>query len=298
MRVVLAAIISLVLILPVTAQDFGWWNDAHEWDGTTHWTRYMKVSPAWMGPNALPVPEIKKGLLQEDLSLELAIDNHFSKGDKTQNLYTEIYIPLAPGKVGLKVFMVPVEHYAMDSLTNIGRISRDKDGEGYSAGDVYFSTWIQLLKNHQSLPDLMITINLKTASGTNLEAARHTDSPGYYFDLSAGKTYNTAGNKLISVRAYAMAGFYLWQTHSDFYYQNDSFLYGAGAELNFKRFSFNNNIGGYTGYIGMGDSPLVFRSQLTYILGSGHRIKTSFQQGLNDFEYSSVRIALDFNLSK
>ena len=63
------------------------------WDGITHWSRYIVISPGFMGPNALPVPEIKKGIIENRIEFELSQQNHFSKHDKTFNLFCD-YISL------------------------------------------------------------------------------------------------------------------------------------------------------------------------------------------------------------
>ncbi len=41
--------------------DYEWWNEAHNYDGYTHWTNYIIYSPYYLGPNALPVPGVKRG---------------------------------------------------------------------------------------------------------------------------------------------------------------------------------------------------------------------------------------------
>jgi len=288
----------LLICTGAFAQDYSWWNDKHNWDGQTHWTKYMILSSAYMGPNALPVPEIKRGIMADKTLFEFALDNHFSSGDITNNLFTELFIPLAPGRAGIKMAIVPIEYYRMNTLTNDLRVSRDYDGKGFSVGDLYFSTFIQLLKDHEKLPDILLTVNLKTASGSNLEAARHTDSPAYYFDLSFGREFIISSQNLRSVRAHAMAGFYVWQTHQDMYYQNDAFLYGCGVDLSFKRFLMKNALGGYIGYIDNGDKPMIYRMSLASSLKTGLNYEFGFQQGIQDFAYTSFRIAFIFNFSK
>ncbi len=287
----------ILLCLNVFPQDYSWWNEAHNWDGYTHWTDYMIVSPAYMGPNALPVPESGRGMMPGKTRFEFAIDNHFSKGDITNNLFTELFIPLAPDRAGIKIAIVPVEYYRMDSITNIQRMSRNKDGKGFSVGDLYFSTYIQLIKNHEKLPDIMLTVGLKTASGSDFDAARFTDTPAYYFDLSFGRKINLNSDILKSVRPHAMVGFYVWQTHQDTYYQNDAFLYGLGIDLEFQKIEFRNTISGYIGYIGNGDKPVIYRASLANRLKPGLNYELGFQQGLNDFAYTSLRLAVIFNFN-
>ena len=39
----------ILILLPafnLIAQDYSWWNETHQWDGQSHWSSYMKVSPA------------------------------------------------------------------------------------------------------------------------------------------------------------------------------------------------------------------------------------------------------------
>ncbi len=171
------------------SQDYSWWNKKHNWDGVTSWSKYLIISPAYMGPNALPVPDFNNGTLKERGSLKFAAESHFSKGDNTQNLFTRLYLPLYTDKVGLLISIIPFEHYKMDTITRDLRRTRDFDGKGFAGGDFYIGTFIQILKDKKHWPDMAVSINLKTASGTNLEAARYTETPGYFFDLSMGKNY-------------------------------------------------------------------------------------------------------------
>ncbi len=75
-------ILSISLTLSITiflqAQDYSWWNLKHNWDGYSSWSDYLVVSPAYLGPNALPVPEVRKGFLQKQGTLELMISNYLS----------------------------------------------------------------------------------------------------------------------------------------------------------------------------------------------------------------------------
>ena len=293
----LFVLLALWLPLPGYAQDYGWWNDTHDWDGVSPWRSYLTLSPKFMGPNALPVPDVKNGLIEQSTRLQVAGEGHFGDGDDTQNLYLEGHVPLFSDRVGLHLRYVPLEHYKMTPATRDERAARDFDGEGYASGDVYIGTHIQLLRDHARLPDLLLTINLKTASGNKLSAARFTDTPGYYFDLSAGKTYPT-GQTLQSVRPHLMVGFYVWQTFMDNYYQNDAVLYGLGADLNFSTLTLTPALGGYYGYLGIGDRPLVARLSLVTRSGGSWNWRLRFEQGITDFPYSSVRLGGEWKLGQ
>lgn len=265
-----------------------WWNETHNWDGVTHWSRYLEVSPGFFGPNSLPVPDVKTGALSNTYRFDLAGEYHHSGGDKTQNLFTQLYIPIATDKVGFNISLVPIEFYDFDMETRDERAARDFDGEGTAGGDFYVSTFIQLLQGHSKLPDLLLTVNLKTASGTNLEAVRFTDTPGYFFDLSFGKQLN-------SIRWYGMMGLYVWQTYEDLSPQNDAFLFGAGLQWKNQLMSIDTQIGGYLGYKQNRDQPIVARLELNTLRSKTFNYFARLQYGLQDFDYSSIRAGISWH---
>ena len=271
--------------------DYAWWNKKHNWDGVTNWMYYLKYSPAYFGPNALPVPEIRIATIQSKVSLETRADMHFSSGDNTQNLFLKLIYPFWDGRLALEIYAVPIEHFKMDTITRDERAVRDINAEGLAAGDIYIGTMIQILRDHKSWPDILLGITLRTASGGNLGNARFTDAPGYYFDLSAGKTFKT-GNKL-SLRPFLMLGFYAWQTNQDDYRQNDALLYGIGFSVFNNNFECNAKYGGYKGYIGNGDSPMILRANAIYKFPKTH-LKLSFQQGLQNFNYTTFSLGSIF----
>ena len=249
-----------------------------------------------MGPNALPVPEIKNGELSNTYNLKVVADKHFGTGDKTENLFTELYIPIHTNKVGLNINIVPYEHYDMDEATLAMRRIENSDGEGTAGGDFYIGTYIQILRDRQHWPDILLTLNLKTASGTDLENARFTDAPGYFFDLSLGKDINFSSSMLKSIKLYGMIGLYVWQIHRFTYFQDDALLYGFGIDLNFSKVELKNSFGGYSGFLRNGDRPVVFRSTLRSKFDSMVNYEIGFQQGMADIEYSTIRIGCNLDL--
>lgn len=287
-------IIFLQIIFYETfCQDFSWWNNTHQWDGVTHWSKYMIISPKYMGPNALPIPDVEKGIIYNDIELEAAVETHFSKGDNTQNLFTSLYYP-ASKNVAMRLYVVPLEHFKMDTVTRDERRAREKDGEGYAGGDIYFGSTVQLLKDYKNLPNISLSLYCKTASGTNLNSARYTDSPGYFFDLSFGKKFKL---KSTDGLFYGMVGFYSWQIYLNEHFQDDSFLFGVGSDITIKNYIISSSLAGYIGYINNGDRPLVFRASLRkerkYL-----DYKLSYQLGLHDFNYQTVRFSLLFHIQK
>ena len=89
--------------------------------------------------------------------------------------------------------------------------------------------FFQILKNKKWV-DLLISANIKTASGGRLCDARFTDAASYWFDLTAGKDLYTNPAGTFSLRAQAMAGFYCWMTNSIQNRQNDALCYGLGLQ--------------------------------------------------------------------
>lgn len=294
-RRILSISFALFIIPLAQAQDYSWWNHKHNWDGTTSWTNYLIVSPAFMGPNALPVPEVKKGILPKQRSLELGLDGHYSQGDQTGNLYSELFFPLFSNRVGLGISYVPIEMYRTDTITRDLRRSREYDARGLSQGDIYISTYIHLIKARDWTPDVLLSVNLKTASGTQFLGARHTNAPGYYFDLSAGKMIFQGEGLIRNIRAYSLIGFYVFQTNLGNHMQNDAFQYGAGIDFNFGRFKMEQQMGGYIGYIGNGDKPMVYRLNMTWYSKNNMDLKFRFQQGFFDFPYTSMRLSTVIN---
>lgn len=278
-------------VTPAAAQDFGWWNTANDWDGVSHWRHYLTLSPAFLGPNALPVPEVQSGRMDTITRLAVAADAHYSSGDRTTNAFLELFRPLFSDRAALRLWYVPLEFYRMDPATRDARAARDFDGRGTASGDVYVGTHVQLLRDQRRWPDLLLTLNFRTASGTQLSAARHTDTPGYFFDLSAGKTL-ALGGRGVTVRPFVATGFYVWQLFSDQHLQNDAWSYGAGAELTTAGWRLTPSLAGYAGYLNDGDRPLVARLTLQTNRRRTVEYQARLQHGLHDFGYSSLRLGM------
>lgn len=280
------------------SQDTDWWNEKHNWDGVSSWMKYMTYSTSYMGPNALPVPDVTKGYFEDGFYASLGSTGHYSEGDQTFNFTTEFNLPIAPGKAGVKVKYMPVEFYQTDTITRDLRAARDYDGKGYSYGDFYIHSYLQVISEHEWLPDIMLSVNLKTASGTNLMDARNTDAPGYWIDVSAGKKYQAEGRKYNYIRPYGMLGFYSYQTNYYINTQNDAFLFGAGAEIGFEKFRLQTEIGGYIGYFDLGDKPIVYRLEYQSIRNSLIDYQIFLQTGINDFPFTSLGFEILLNYRK
>ena len=222
--------------------DYVWWNNRHNWDGQTSWSRYITMEPGAMGPNALPVPELRNGQLNAQFTLLVAPEVHFAPGDFTADLFMKINIPIK-NLAALQIWWVPVEYFETDTIVRDFRKARTKSAQGFAVGDVYIGTLIPLIQNLDNFPDVLLGINLKTASGNRLQDARYTDTPGYFFDLSFGKQIYK--HEDWSIRLYGMGGFFVYQTNRDDYFQNDAFMWGGGTDINFKQWTLIARITGY-----------------------------------------------------
>lgn len=269
--------------------DYSWWNQIHGWkEGSPGWQSFMIISPGYLGPNALPVPDVKKGLIFGKTEIELTSSFHYLKGDPTQDLSTRIYIPFANNRIAVEMSGVAIEHYSYTEKIRNERFSRNMDGKGFDVGDFYFTTLIQVIKNNKYLPNTLFRFSTKTASG-NLNSARYTDTPGYFLDLSFSREF---GKKPTGTwRPFAMYGFYCWQTYDLSNPQNDAHLYAFGSDFEIKTFLLSASLSGYSGYKENRDKPV----QLNFDIRKDYKntaFRIQYLHGLRDWEYKTIRISL------
>jgi hypothetical protein len=92
-----------------------------------------------------------------------------------------------------------------------------------------------------------------------------------------------------------MSGFYSYQTFDLQHLQNDCFLYGGGADLAFKKILLSQSLAGYSGYLKIGDNPLVYR--ISARLKNVHfDWKLSYLWGINDYAFQRVRLSVIWHL--
>lgn len=286
------AVLFFLFILPMLgfSEDYIWWNIKHGWEpGKPGWRNYMRITPGYLGPNALPVPDVKKGVVQSGANIEFGFDFHFMEGDQTQDIFAKYYRSFADGKVAIEVYGVVMEHYVMSEFIRDERIARDFDAKGFANGDLYFSTLVQVVKGRK-FPDTMVRMAGRTASGNQLEGARYADSPGYFFDFSFSKAY--AGKKEgMTFLPFASFGFYSWQTNDELNLQNDAWMYGLGADLKWSQWSVSNSLSGYSGYKKERDRPMVYTFDVNRHL-KNKTIRLQYLHGLRDWTYQTVKISL------
>jgi len=306
---VLLCVISLFGIKKGNAQeDFSWWNRQQNWDGVTHWSSYMILSPYYMGPNALNVPFSEKGRVDEQTSFRLYSDVWFSSGDHTRDVGVHLYLPVVSKVIALEVWGVGWESYAMTSALAAKRRVRHEQASGSASGDAYFATVVSLLRDRK-FPDLALRIALRTASGGKLCDARYTDAPGYFFDLSAGKNIPIGHKNENYLRGFAMFGFYVWQMNPALYRQDDAILFGSGVDIHLDKSILSMSMAGYWGYLGNSkliiinplqpipyyDRPVVWRMSYAH-KWKKWKMTLRLQGGINDFMYTSVQCSMSYSL--
>ncbi|MBL7745695.1 MAG: hypothetical protein JNN00_19645 [Chitinophagaceae bacterium] len=291
-----AFIISILCLFSISgvAQTPEWWVQTVKWDGVTHWTRYLITQPAYLGPNALPVPRTGNGSPDSTAYIGITGNFHFSKGDNTQNLVVYANYPLVKNVISFDAMWVPYEHFTMSHVTKTERhVFYLKYYDRHAAGDIHLNTNIRLLKKWEEHIHLALRIGYRFPAGGGLGTARYTDGPGYYFDISYGKPLKNPSLKWIG-----MAGFYTWQMISDKHRQNDAFLFGNGLEWNKNSLRIQTYIAGYLGYLeNSGDKPIVFRTTLEKRLKRSSLL-LGFQQGLHDFKYSSGEVGIKYHFNR
>jgi len=275
----------------VQAQDFTWWTKLVKWDGVTPWQRYLITNPAYMGPNALPVPFIGNGSIDSINSVSLTGNFHFSNGDNTQNLAVYGNYCVVKDVLAFDIYWVPYERYQLSHAIKEKRhVFSHYYHDNSAKGEIHLNTNIQLLHKWRNYIHLALRIGYRLPTSSGLGSARFTDAPGYYFDLSAAKPLNKESHwKLIG-----MAGIYVWQNNLDGRRQNDAFLFGGGVEWNPSMWRLQISGSGYMGYMeNQGDKPILLRSSIER---KGKKINgiLKFQQGLHDFEYSGFEAGIRY----
>lgn len=255
------------------------------------WREQMEkliYSARYFGPNALPIPELRSGRIDTRWEIEVRGEYHHYKGDETKDLYARLFIPIAKGLAGLEVYGVIRENYKMTDETRDERYANANKPSKTCYGDFILSSFYQVLRNEKWC-DIMVSANIKTASGNQLSDARYTDATAYWFDASFGRNLYQNANKTAAIRLQTMAGFYCWVTNSQVHRQNDAFLYGVGLSGYYKAVSLFADYAGYHGYRNNGDHPEAIRTKLNFEYKK-NILSFRFWHGMKDNLYNSYSV--------
>jgi hypothetical protein len=279
----------------LTAQDEQWWRNNVNWDGVSGYQKYIKFSPGFMGPNALPVPFVRNGLIDSVSCFTITASGHFRKGEVTFNPALYASYVLVPGVISFDAWYVPAEWFQTShELKTERKIYYWYYNTKWAKGDAVLNTNIQLLKKQKDVFQLALRMGFRFPTSNGVGAARFTDGAGYYFDLNAGKAMNPSKTFYWK----AMLGFYSWQLGNLVQQQNDALLFGAGAEYKNKKRLFECSVAGYMGYLkNSGDKPLVARVGYEEQL-KNMKLQIRLQQGLNDFRYTSLEAGAGYVFKK
>jgi hypothetical protein len=248
----------------------------------------VKYSSAFFGAHSLPVPEVTNGKIPEFTTLGLSTDYSFGFGDQTVGLRFDAEIPLLPKYISLNTWMVFYEKYWLTPEVCEIREIDPPVSMGTATGDLYVQTRLSVLSETQKRPQIVIDITLRTASG-KFKNKRFHDTPAYYFDASISKSISVNTNFLKDIRFVLNGGFLCWETTNST--QNDAPMYGFNFMLSNSFLCFENQIGGYWGWMNNGDHPLVYSTKLTY---SYRFFSLSFlyRYGIMDFPYHQIQFGL------
>lgn len=269
-------ILLFVDFVPLSAQD---WREQME---------NLIYSPRYFGPNAFPIPEMMGASLSDRWEVELRGEYHTMKGDKTKDVFARVYIPVVKKRVGVNVSWVFQEWYEMSPEVRDERSAVELKSPIVCRGDIVFNFYFQALRNPKWL-DIVLSANLKTASGGRLCDARYTDAASYWFDANLGRTLWQKEDVNASLRVQASGGFYCWMTNDAVHRQNDAFSYGLGLLGTYRDFTLDCNYAGFRGYSNNGDKPMVLRTKLNYEIKK-NIISFQYKHGMKDYLYDSFSL--------
>lgn len=265
--------------------------------GQTPWPDQIQHVTRFLGPHALPVDELPDARPDTAAWLRLRGNYHHSEWDNTYAGLATLHLPLYSSRVSLRLHMVGYEYFEQKEAAVDFRHQKETRLQGSAVGDLNLATLITLWEESDQGPAVQGIINLRTASGGNLEQARFIDAPGYTIKVAAGKSWPLKTPLLKSLRAYTQAGLRVYQTRRDNFFQNDLFVHGLGLELNGKHWRIRQELAGYVGYFDRGDKPLVYRLALETLGKGPWQLGLEGQTGNIDYPFRSLRLDLTYHFS-
>ena len=256
------------------------------------------ITTKYFGPYAFPVPDLLEGRVNDKFSLSLSGDYVVGrlagndKQDRTEALTFEVNVPLWSDRVSFTVWGEMHEWYKDNpAVREMRRVDPKYPLSDHDAGSVYFSINMLLLKEKQYSPSLALRASTLTATGDNYEQARHYDAPGYFFDLSAGKSLFFGSHS--QLRASLSAGFLCWQI--DRGTQNDALLLGAKLSYSNRLLKLSAEYGQYSGREHAADNPKAIKFRCDVKAGKFYPF-VYVQHGLEDWPFTQFRAGLRFEL--
>ena len=270
-----------------------WWKTVHGYVPGTDWYEYLTYTSAFMGPNALPVPEVYDGRVPEKNRMEVSADVFWGNGDRTQSLSTRWDWAAIPGRLSLSGWGVLAEHYHTSNAVRDQRASLvENPEETLLIGDLYLSALVRLLRETSRSPQVNLEVVLKTAASKTSAGARYMDTPGYLFNVTAAKSWRTDPLWLDELRAVVNLGFLCYQLNG--VHQNDAPVYGAKLMASRGNWTLEGGLHGYTGWTGKGDAPQVIRLKGQRRIGTLD-VFLQYQHALRDYPYRRLQAGICVN---
>lgn len=262
-------------------------------------TEISGVSPYYYGPNAFPIPEIPDSTSSK-IQAGIYTDIIFgTRKDLTLDAGIHLRFPLWTQRVNLSAWWTVREwwHNSETSMDVFGipADEREMAKSGTCGGDIYISTDILALTELKYRPSLIVRCAFKTASGGHSYEHRYYDSPGYFFDATALKSFSLIADRL-TVRTGASVGFLCWQTGQN--RQNDAVMVGIKASLRYGHWEISEAFNGYIGWESGScvngdmahDAPLSLRTYLGYQFNK-IALGLQYQAGVHDYPYHQFRFS-------
>lgn len=255
--------------------------------------RVTGIAPAFFGPNAFDVPQMSDGSTTGNFSAEISggyFGGFIVKGseDHTADIYAQMNIPLFSDRVNLNLWMPLAEWWKMSPQVMAARRIKDAPFSGHDLGAAFLCLEVQVLKEKQFCPGIVVRAALRTASEDKAyAAARSYDAPGYFFDFSVGKGFGP-------FRLALSSGFLCWQTDNG--RQNDAIMFGILARYSNPFVNVSAQYGGYWGWERYGDFPRVVKTRIDICPKWLVHPWATFQYGFHDWPFWGIRagVQVDF----
>ncbi|MFA9388867.1 MAG: hypothetical protein ACERKD_03620 [Prolixibacteraceae bacterium] len=278
--------------------------------GSSHATKYLQFAAGKMGPNALPVPRMDYATIGDQTKVELGAQYHQMTGDTTVNSYFNWQWNIAPGRAIVEFWGQPSETFRISNdVRDFRQISADDQGWSTEAGDLWISTYIQVLKEKKYWPDIVLNITTKTTTGSNING-RYTDANLNYFYTAIGKSAHLNSKIIDEIRVAGLFGFYVWQVNKVEMAQDEGPVFELGLQIRKGSFNWFNEFGGYTGYdayefmdkvsgednIQGYNDPLIFRTRIEKA-GKHFNYTAEYQTGFRDYNYQTFRLGVIYHFN-
>ncbi|MGW8123986.1 hypothetical protein ACV07N_15105 [Roseivirga echinicomitans] len=301
---IIVALFSILLVGQVQAQDMGWWDQLHNYPAAAGIERgnYISISPGFMGPNALRMPVLGNGLIDNYISFDVRTERHQGNGDLTYNMFLQFSLPIKRDRAFFYVNSIPFEKWDVDPITRDERRMVGISGEGKTSGDISFGIVYKVVDEDKAGPfNFVMRAHSKTTTGGNLENARYTDASMFYWEGTFTKSFFRRENSFALAKM--MLGFYTYQTNVNRLIngsterQNDAPLFGFGIEYHHFKWKIDADLTSYHGYQNHRDNPSFLRLNLNRELKGG-AIGMGYHIGLKEWDWNTFSINYRINIKE